>query len=186
MSDKASKLKSLILNSDFVAKAGIEVTETRVKVRNPHKTEWFRTHTDPAFSAAYALFENRDGDGEVYFVTPEIYASIEEYCVPATLYTAVNREAEVFLLIAKVPKAGGKDNHSWEATRKAVVAAQEKWTNVAWSETRKTRIVRTSTAYTEQPQWGNRTFEELLESATEGRIIDSADHPIVKGLLGTG
>ena len=34
------------------------------------------------------------------------------------------------------------------------------------------------------PQWPDLTFEQLLEKASKGKVIDSLDHPIIKKLFG--
>ena len=35
-----------------------------------------------------------------------------------------------------------------------------------------------------EPVWPDKSFGEILEIAFRGRIIDSADHPVVQRLLG--
>jgi hypothetical protein len=64
-------VSKLRLDQSFVESAGVKKLLTTVPVRKPHKQEFIRVRSDPAYRDAFAVIEWKE-DREFYILTPEV------------------------------------------------------------------------------------------------------------------
>jgi hypothetical protein len=78
--------------------------------------------------------------------------------------------------------AGGRAWHDTE--RQAAAMAVEKWISLRSNRDLGAYEIQVAAGNLPDPAWPNLTFEEILNIAFKGRIIDSADHPVIRQLRG--
>ena len=64
--------------------------------------------------------------------------------------------------------------------------ATEKWTNVKWSKALGAYEIATvnPNVVIPEPAWPEKSLDELIEIAFEGRLISASDHLVIKKLRG--
>lgn len=76
------------------------------------------------------------------------------------------------------------DNLWHRSARKAAESAKENWVRMVPGEREYRLLIPTKSI--SEPTWPSLSFKELLDSAFEGRVINSMDHPVVEYLNGPG
>ena len=157
-----------------------------VPVHKPSKEVWFRVHTSPDYTGNFHFIELNDSrDRDYFFVMPDVAErlnGIEPTLVAKTVFTCINRSGDVWLWLAAIPD---DDNpNTWHATAlECAKLAQDKWTRMVSNQAISSYEASVSELDIE-PEWPGRTFDELLEVAFKGRIIDSMDHAVIRRLQG--
>ena len=90
-------LDALRLPQNFTDTCGVQRVLTRVPVRKPPKTEFFRVRPGEAWRFQAMTLELKE-EGETYLVTAAVYGVVPEVLRPAVLHTAVDRRNNVFLI----------------------------------------------------------------------------------------
>ena len=151
-------------------------------VRRPHKQDFIRVHPAEDSRFLAALVELND-EREVYLVPPPFIPELgENQHFVATLYLYVNRQKVPALWPVKMPAPDGRQN-LWHTS---AAAAAEKAMN-AWIQ-----VVPASGAYQayeaqvqlSEPEWPELSFKEILKIAFRDRIVDGANHLVIKRLRG--
>jgi hypothetical protein len=160
---------------------------TRVPVRRPGRKEFVRVHPDPLMTRAMALYvdDSEDGDGEAYLVTKGMRETFEGDVKATLLQVAMTRSGVLFVWPLTIPQPDGGRGRSWHES--AMVAKDHGKT--AWVKIQSDRALSGYRVFVAEgnipdPQWPNKTLEEILEIAFRDRIIKSMDHPIVRKYLG--
>jgi hypothetical protein len=176
---------SLRLNQDFGSVVGVKKALLSVPVRKPDKSWFVRAHPDPGYCLETAVIELKE-DRETYLVGSGLWTELamESTFGPRALYTAINRQAVVFLWQIRLP---GPDAKLDEWSRTALAAAERArkgWVRVAANLSLGAYDVFEASAQLAEPEWPAIPFRELLRVAFKDRFINTLDHPVLRKLRG--
>ncbi len=174
---------SLKLPQNFSEQIGVKKLLTTVNVKKPHKQEFIRVHASADYQRHLALIDHEEDDC-MYAVAPALYDELADLLVPATLFTAVTRQGTAFLWPVRLPGSDGKSHGSWDSQRAAAERATSEWLRIQWNKEAGAYDMFVAPGLTDEPTWPDMSFDELLKLAFKGRLIDSADHLVVKKLRG--
>ena len=182
-SSLALDVKSLRLPANYGATLGVKKLLTNVPVGRPQKMLFFRTHADDQMTFPAMLLEQNESR-EKYLVTPDIAQVISELVRPVMLYTAIDRQDNIFLIPVPLPDDSGKRDQWHESLTQAVEYAKLKWIRIASNMRLKGYEIFEAKALLPEPEWPAHGIDALVAIAFRGKIIDSLDHPVVQSLLG--
>lgn len=100
------------------------------------------------------------------------------------LWLVVSAKQVPSLVPVPLPSSDGSLN-SWHASlRAALDLAKTRWARIAAEKTRNGYSVFAAKSQSLEPKWPQESYEELVFSAFQGRVVDSADHPVFKMIEG--
>ena len=155
-------------------------------MRKPSRQEFFRVIVDPEFRLLCAILELEDGmSRDFYLVTPTALHLIDEDVRHVELLLCQNRQNVTFFWPLPMPSPDGRTN-SWHASaREAAKLAEADWIRVVANMSEGGYSVYKATGAIPDPQWPEKTLQELLKLAfKDGMLIDTEDHPVIKQLYG--
>jgi hypothetical protein len=173
----------LIVTQDFAESCGVKKLLTTIPVRKPHPQDFVRVHPDAAYRENFPAIDLKT-DRELYVVTREMQAELSTECVPAKLFTAINRQGVVFLWPVRLPGPDGKLNEWWRSAAEAAELAMTRWVRVKANMDLGAYEIFSATGTLQDPTWPELSFNELLRIAFRDRVVDNIDHPVVKRLRG--
>ena len=176
-------LEAIRLSPDAAATAGTREVLRHVPVRKPNRTEFARVHPDADMQLETGVFVDRE-EREVYFVVPELRAELAGELKPVLLVTAISRQGVVFLWPVPLPDEGGRWNAWAETAREAYELAKTEWVRLAADMSLGAYRVYQAEGQLSAPVWPDKSLSELLKLGFKDRIVDSAEHPVVKRLRG--
>ena len=172
---------ALRLSQAYEQTAGVEKLLTTVPVRKPNKTEFVRVHPEMHFDTM--LLELKE-DRESYLVLPHLLADVSGIAVPVSLRLAVNRAAVLFLWPLRLPGEDGRSNIWHESAREAADLAVRRWISMRANMSLGAYDIYQGAETLSEPQWPDKSMEDLLEVAFRGHVISEAEHPVIKRLQG--
>jgi hypothetical protein len=179
-------LDALRLDPSFEKIAGVKKVLSTVPVRKPHDQEWVWVHPEPAYRINFSAIKLKD-DGEFYLVTPQVARDHETEVKPFTLYTCVNQSGVVILWPCRISTSDKRDNWAASAHEAAEAGMQQRIRIKANMQLGAYEFF-TSDSPTPgtTPLWPKESLGELVHIAfiKIGRLVDSADHPVMRQLLG--
>lgn len=181
--DDAFNPERLRLSQDFENSIGVKKVLTAVPVRNPDRQSFIRVHPDPAYRLPTAVLELK-ADRETYLVEPSLIPDLPGEVVPKVLFTAVSRQAVVFLWPIRLPDADGRHNSWSDTAMQGAMAATENWVRVVPNLGLGGYELYIASAALPEPEWPDLSFSELLRIAFKDKFIRSLDHPVVQKLRG--
>jgi hypothetical protein len=171
------------LSQDFQDTLGVKQALLTVPVRKPDKQWFVRTHPDESYRISVAVIEMKE-DRETYLVDPSLCEALASEITPKLLVTTINRAGVVFLWpIRNVSKEGRQDEWSRTA-RIAAGEARDQWVRRTANMSLGAYEIYKAGERLPEPEWPENSFSELLETAFQGKIIDTLDHDIVRKLRG--
>jgi len=175
-------LNALRLSQDYIEAAGVTKLRTTVPVRKPNKTEFLQVHPDHHFDLY--MVELKD-ENEIYFVLPEFLVDVTDIAVPVSLRLAVNRQAVAYLWPLRLPTSDRRDN-PWHISARDAAArgASGRWISVRANKSLGAYEIYEGAPNLSPPQWPQEPFEQILQIALRGRVIDKHDHPVLRSLRG--
>jgi hypothetical protein len=176
-------LEAIRLSPDAAATAGTRENLRHVPVRKPNRTEFVRVHPDAEMHLATGVFVDRE-EREVFFVVPDLHAELAGELKQVLLVTAINRQGVVFLWPVPLPDEGGRRNAWGETAREACELAKSSWVRLAPDMSLGAYRVYEAEGQLSAPVWPDKSLSDLLKLGFRDRIIDSAEHPVVKRLRG--
>jgi hypothetical protein len=176
--------EALRVTQDFATLAGVKKLITHIPVRKPSKTEWFRTHPDPAYRLQTNVLEIRGEHGsEIFLVPPYMAQDLVGEITPVIINTAITRQNVLFVWPIRLPDPDRP--LAWHTTAlEAAKRAQSKWMRMYANMSMGAYELMEATADLSEPNWPDLQFKEILAIAFGGRMIDGPDHPAVKLLQG--
>jgi hypothetical protein len=183
IADPFSNLENLRLSQDFAETVGVKKLLTSIPVRKPSAQDFIRVRPEPAYRESFPAIDLKT-ERELYVVTRAMQAELSTECVPATLFTAINRQGVVFLWPVRLPGPDGKINEWWRSAAEAAMLAMTRWVRVKANMDLGAYEIFTATGTLQDPAWPELPFNELLRIAFRDRVVDSLDHPVVKRLRG--
>lgn len=175
----------------FVDEGDVAEAQGAVALRKPGKERFFQAHPNKAdYSTALTVLEIKE-DMELrgdYLVHTELSTELSAFLQDQqsmikrkNVVLCVDGGGQIFVWpVAAV----GSDNQWHRSARKAVEEARSKWIRMIPANAGY-RIFHPTSPMPE-PEWPDTPFGELLDSAFEGRVIDSMDHPVIEYLAGEG
>jgi hypothetical protein len=177
-------LDALRLPQNFGESLGVKRLITRVPVRKPLKTQFFRVRTGEAWRFQTMILELKE-ERETYILAPAVWDVVPELLKPAMLHTALDRQNNVFLIPVPLPAEDGRRNAWHDSLLTVVTTAQTSWVRIAANMAVGAYDCFVAKGNIADPEWPDVAFNELVQIAFRGRVIDSADHPVVKQLRGS-
>jgi hypothetical protein len=176
---------ALRLNQSFADMVGVKKLLTTVPVRKPNRQDYVRVHPDPAFRLTPVAIIELKEDREVYLVTPDIAQQLPGEFNVVTLYLAINCPGGVLIVWpVKLPGPDGKHNEWHRSAAEAAERAMENWVRVKANMPLGAYEIRQATGKLPEPDWPAYSFEEILRVAFRDRIVDCAEHPLLRRLRG--
>ena len=182
-SSSAIDLNSLRLPANYGATMGVKKLLTSVPVRKPRRPQFFRTHPTADMAFGGMLLQQKEKD-ESYLVMPDVAHQISELIQAVDLFTAIDRQNNVFLIPVPRPGESGARNPWHESLFQAVELARESWIRIDANMAMGGYNVFEAQVSLSEPDWPEHDIHKLVEVAFRGKIIQSLDHPLVQGLLG--
>jgi hypothetical protein len=179
--DGVGHIARLRLSQDFArTSAGKKVLLT-VPVRKPNRQEFIRVHPDMRFEAAVLTLKE---EREAYIVAPELRDDLVGEWAPTVLLLALSRQNVVFIWPLKLPGEDGRLDPWNESALGIADLATRSWLRVVSNRGLGAYEAFQTVTELPDPEWPDRTIEELIDIAFRGRIIDRADHPVLRRLRG--
>jgi hypothetical protein len=156
---------------------------TSLEVRKTKKDEWVFCHLEIA--ARVNIYQPSDTQ-ETYLILPEALEVLGDVVRHVCMTLAVNYAGEVFIWPVPVPM--GRSPHKAHVSAAAAAKlATKQWTRIAWKGSDYEVMRRTGNA--KAPQWPAEvsTASDMLRLACKPggvEIIETAEHPVVRELLG--
>ena len=183
MTQTNTPFSSLRLSQNFGQALGVKKVLTIVPVVKPTKDRFFRTHESDNWVYPAWILENK-ATGETYIVSEEVASVLGGLVRAVELYTAIDRQNNLFLIPIPLPGPNGVRNPWHESLLQAVMRAKLVWLRITANKDLGGYEIFEATAKLPEPIWPDTTLEELLEIAFRGRIITTPDHPVVQEKLG--
>ena len=178
-----SPFSSLRLTQNFGETLGVKKVLTMVPVMKPPKDRFFRTHESPNWVYPSWILEDKK-TGETYIVSEDVASVLGGLVRAVELYTAIDRQNNVFFIPIPLPGPNGVRNPWHESLLQAVVRARLVWLRITANKDLGGYEIFEATAKLPEPIWPDTTLDELLAIAFRGRIITNPDHPVVQERLG--
>jgi len=176
-------LNALRLPQNLGETLGVKRMITRVPVRKPNKTDFFRVRAGEEWRFQTMILEIKD-EGETYILTPDVWNAVPELLRPAMLHTAIDRRNNVFLIPIPLPGEDGRRNSWHQSMAEIVEMAERKWVRTAANMGVGGYDVFVAEAKLPEPEWPGFTLAELVQIAFRDKLIKSPDHPVIRQLLG--
>ena len=173
-------LKGLSLSQDFTAMDGGKKHITNIAVKRPPKHDFFRVHEECKLDA---MIIERKEENENYLVPAQFHTELMGEGVSKRLYYCISLTGTVFLWPVKLPNPDGTLDNWNTSAHEIAKLGKDKWVRL---------ITNKSAGFYEfikselpnEARWPDLTFEEVLEKAFKGKLIDSLNHPLLKKLRG--
>ena len=176
---------ALRISQDFAAAAGVEQVLTTIPVRKPNRHDFVRVHSSEDFQLTTLVVELKDERSEIYLVTSDIREKLIGEVNLVTLFLAINRQGVVFFWPCKLPDPSGRVNAWHESALEAAHLARDRWIRVSANMSLGAYQIFQATGELPNPEWPSESLGELLRIAFKGgKLIDAADHPVLKRLRG--
>jgi hypothetical protein len=177
-------LDALRLPSAVSAFAGTRELLTRVPVKKPSDMrDFIRIHPHPSMALPTAIFEDKDA-GETFIVLPAMAAALVGNTKLVKLQTSISRGGIVFLWPIPLPDQSGRSNDWNESQRIAAIEADKRWIRMQSDRTLGAYRVYSAEGEIPDPVWPDMTLSGLLEIAFRGRVVDRADHAVIRRIRG--
>jgi hypothetical protein len=176
-------LEALRLSPEDAATVGTREILSRVPVRKPLRTEFFRVHPDADMQLATGVFIDRE-EGETYFVTPELRSAMSGEWRPVMLVTVITKQNVVLLWPIALPDETGRRNDWAESARAACEEAKSHWVRLVPDMALRAYRIYVAEGKLAEPVWPDKSLAELLALGFKDYIIDSVDHPVIGRLRG--
>lgn len=174
---------ALRINPASTASIGVKKLLTTIPARKPGKQVFVRVHPDEIYRLTAAVVDLKE-EGEVYLVAPSVAEALAEEVTLVTLFTAVDRQGNLFLWPVKLPKGDARSN-TWNLSALAAAeAAMKAWVRVVANMAGQAYDVFRATGDLPEPEWPDLTLKEILKIAFRDRYIDDLEHPVIRKLQG--
>ena len=176
-------LKKLALPQDFQNMVGAKKLWTKIPVRKPSKTEFFRVLDDENYTIRTAVIELKE-EGETYLIDQSLLGDLSEFIVPVQIVIATTRMGSLLVWPVKLPQ---ERRNSWHDTAlHAAELAKSKWICMRANMNAGCYELLVATGKLPDPVFPTEelTFKKMLELAFRDFFVDTLDHPLVLRLSG--
>jgi hypothetical protein len=177
---------ALRLTPELAATAGVKKVLLTIPVRKPNNSAFVRAHSDPDYRLTAGTIELKEDRGEIYLVTPPLWPELaaEPTFRPRMLVTSITRQGGLFLWPLNLPRPDGRVDEWTRTGLEALKYATESWVRVYANMAVGGYEVAQATASFPEPEWPDLTLRQILRIAFKERLIESADHPVLRRLRG--
>jgi hypothetical protein len=178
-------LRGLRISQDFESGIGVKKLLTTIPVRKPLNESFVQVHPSEDYRTNTYVIELKD-EREIYWVAQGLWPQLahEPTFSPRALFTAVTRQGDPFLWPIRLPAPDGRIDSYNASALEAAQRAMRSWVRVAANIGLKAYNVWEATAPLPPPIWPEKPFRELLRIAFRGKVIETADHPVLRKLRG--
>jgi hypothetical protein len=174
---------SLRLSQSFQKASGVRNHITTIPVSKPGRQDFVRIHPSSDYRLDTAVIELKE-ERESFLLSPLLAPDLRSLWVHKTLITYINRQGVLALWPIRLPSEDGRiDNWNASAAEAAQIAV-ENWVRVSSNMSLGAYDVYVASGEIPDPEWPEISFEEILNTAFRGHIIDDLNHPVIKRLLG--
>jgi hypothetical protein len=181
-------LGSLRLGSDYAAGLGVKRVVTTIPVRKPSKDEWFRCRPGEEWTLTTAVLEVEKGvERSTYLLARGLWTEYSGEVTPAMIRVCANRQGDFFTWRLKLPSSDGRANSWTESALEIARAAETTWCRMKSDMTNGiyTHFVPADDVVLPEPVWpADLTMGDIIKIAFRGRMIETADHPVLRELRG--
>jgi hypothetical protein len=156
-----------------------------ISVRKPKPNEFVRAHPDPQnYSVPIFLYTDPEDRDTTWYVTQPVVSYFTNGVVCRLITLAVNQTGAAFLW--PVPNDDYKTMRNLfnASHRRAYHEAKSNWVKMFREEGADGYTIVAPVGNLPPPQWPEEEFLDLLELGFRGKVIDRADHDIIKGQAG--
>lgn len=154
----------------------------KIPVKKPGKQEFISVCPNEAYSVTVGLLELKD-EKQFYLVAPELHGQLSDI-KPFQLVLGINRQKQLFIWPIRLPDDSGRRDTWGTSGMEAADEARRSWVKIVPNTHAQAYEVYQAQGALSDPAWPEKPFEELVEIAFKGFIIDSEDHFIIKQLRG--
>jgi hypothetical protein len=147
------------------------------------KTEFFRVRPGEEWRFQTMILELKS-EREIYIVAPTVWDVVPELLRPAVLHTGIDTSNNVFLVPMSLPTQDGRRNLWHQTLQDAVNAAEKSWVRCVANMKLGAYEAYIAIGNIAEPVWPDTSLQELIQIAFRDRVIDTAEHPVIKQLLG--
>lgn len=161
---------------------------TIVPVQKPSDQQFIRVHPDPDYRHIAALIELQEEQRAKYLIHPACVAQVKAFGIKfhfEQLYLYVTKQGDVCWWPMKLPTTS-RENRWLDSARDAAEKAIGKWISVRSNMALGAYIVSVAIDNDEfhDPEWPNKTKNQLLALAFRERLILDVEHPVIRKLRG--
>lgn len=161
---------------------GVAERLSRLPVGKPSRQDFSRVNPDEDKMLATWVYEDKT-EREFFIVAPDMVPQLLGEITPALLLLTINRQNVTGIWPLKLPSDGA--TNAWQETaRQAAELAKKKWVRIASDMSLGAYRIYEAEGQLSEPEWPQKPFNELLEIAFHGRVIENEDHPVIKRLRG--
>lgn len=183
VSDDPFDLAKLRVSQDFLETTNVKKLLTTVPIRKPGSQDFVRVHPSPAYRETLAFIELKD-DREIYIANLGAVPELQAECYIATLFTAITRTGVLFMWPVRVPAVDGRSNDWHTSAAEAAQQAVTRWVRIKANMSLRAYETFQAESTIPDPIWPDLSFNEICRIAFKDRLINSADHPVIKRLRG--
>jgi hypothetical protein len=187
MSDNNSNLitdlNALRLSQDFESTAGVKKILATIPVRKPDRQSWIRVHPDEEMRIETAVLEYKE-ERATYLVDRPLWGDLRNELIPKVIFIVIDTLGQVSMWPIKMPVADGRIDEWNRSAMRGAIEAQKHWVRIAADQGKGAYDIFCAEIQRPEPQWPDKTLQELLQIAFKDRFIKSMDHPVVLRLLG--
>ena len=125
-------------------------------------------------------------DREIYLVSSELRPLLtnEPTFSGRALFTCINRQNDVFLWPIRLPSPEGRRDEWSRTASEAAMMGKDRWVRITANMSLGAYDVHEASGDLLEPSWPEKSLQELIRIAFKDRMIDTADHPVLKRLRG--
>lgn len=176
--------EAIRLDPQYARKTVTKREQLSIPVDKPNKQAFFRVH--PTLHIDVCLLENKS-DGKLHLVLGDAQDAVDESELKfSTLYLWSDRDGNYGLWPAGLPYSDGTTYSAWESAHDVCQRAMSVWVRYRWNRAISAYDVITLNAsvVVGEPQFPDLPLATLLGRAFAGRVIKTADHPLIRKLQG--
>jgi hypothetical protein len=175
--------EALRLDQSFANGPVVKKLLTSVPCRKPGSQDFVRVHLDESYRLSVALIVLKD-DRESYLMSPALARELVGEWNLYMLYTAITRQDVLFLWPVRLPGADGRQNEWWRSAAEAAERAMTRWIRLKADMGLGAYQLFEAEGEMPDPEWPTLPFTDLLRISFRDRLVDKADHPVLKRLRG--
>ncbi len=181
--DSLFDIESLRISPDYAATLGATKLLATVPCRKPNPQAFIRVRPEGEFRLATAVIEIKE-DREIYLLAPALREVVSHVWQLKMFYTAITRQGTLFLWPVRMPGSDGRLDTWNQSAHTAAEHATHAWTRVQSNRQLGGYDIFQAAGGIPEPEWPDKTMQELVKLAFKNHIIDSLDHPVLQALDG--
>lgn len=175
-------LESLALSQDFGSMAAVKKAILKVPIQRPSAQTWFWINPDPAWQIRVPVIELKE-DREHYIVDSGMREELLGEWVPKLLVGTITKQGTVMFWPIRFSGQDGKLDTWNESAQEIVRSYAGRWIRMKSNRESGSYDVFEPVSEFAPPEWPADP-QEMFRIALRGRVITSAEHPVVRQLRG--